>query len=267
MTVKNTDETPDQPAVSMTTAQMKTPAVITENVSVIDSLPMKECNVRIERLPTTMAVPAVVTNSNMSYNMCTRPPKAETLHWTSDHPHAIIDNSQFMSGNEEDTSLPHKKHTVDLKQTPSSSRIVSQNYHTKPSTTPRLVRRKESSAITKPASSEETKIAIDVLLSLGSDIIPENDITTENSALVPAGLNIPPNVEGNPDVINDSKNDVPSQPTPPAPVPTPAPIPQADPTDGDLAANNNTTESTDSRATSSDTTPGNKEKKVWCGKL
>ena len=79
---------------------------------------------------------------------------------------------------------------------------------------PRPVRRKESSTITRPASSEETKIAIDVLLSLGSDIIPENDITTENSALVSVGLNIPPSVEGNLDVINDSKNDVPSQPTP-----------------------------------------------------
>ena len=136
MTVKNTDETPDQPAVSMTTAQTKTLAVITENVNVINSLPMKECNVPIERLPTTLAVPAVVTNSNMSYNMRTWPPKAETLHRTSDHPRAIIDNSQFMSGNEEDTSPSHKKHTVDLKQTPSSSRIASQNYHTKPSTTP-----------------------------------------------------------------------------------------------------------------------------------
>ena len=71
MTVKNTDETMDQSAVSTTTAQMKTSAVITENVNVIDSLLTKECNVRIERLPTMMAVPVVVTNSNMSYNMRT----------------------------------------------------------------------------------------------------------------------------------------------------------------------------------------------------
>ena len=140
MTVKNTDETLDQPTVSMTTAQTKTLAVITENASVINSLPMKECNVCIERLPTTMAVPAVVTTSNMLYNMHTRPPKAETSHRTSDCPHAIIDYSQFMSRNEDDTSLPHKKRTVDLKQTPSSSRIASQNYHTKPSTTPGPVR-------------------------------------------------------------------------------------------------------------------------------
>ena len=96
---------------------------------------------------------------------------------------------------------------------------------------------------------------------MGSDIIPENDITAENSALVPVGLNIPPNVGGNPDVTNDSKNEVPNQPTPPAPIPAPAPIPQADPTDGELATNNDTSESTDSQATSSDTALVNKEKK------
>ena len=107
MTVKNTDETPDQPTVDMPTTPKKTPAVITENVSVINSLPTRECNVHIERLPTTMTVPVVVTNSStMSYNMHTHPPKAETMHQTSDHPHAVIDYSQFMSGNEEDTSSP-----------------------------------------------------------------------------------------------------------------------------------------------------------------
>ena len=108
MTVKNTDETLDQPTVSTTTAQTEIPAVITENASVINSLPMKECNVHIERLSTMMAVPTVVTNSNISYNMCTRPPKAETSHRISDRPHAIIDYSQFMSGNEDDTSPPVK---------------------------------------------------------------------------------------------------------------------------------------------------------------
>ena len=86
MTVKHTDETLDQPTVSTTTAQMKTLAVITENVSVINSLPTKECNVHIERLPTMMAIPTVVTNSNMSYNMHTKPPrqrpriKPQTVH-------------------------------------------------------------------------------------------------------------------------------------------------------------------------------------------
>ena len=93
---------------------------------------------------------------------------------------------------------------------PSSSRIASQNFHTKPSTTPRPIRRKESSTITKPASSEETQVAIEALLSLGNDVIPENDITTENSALVPVGINVPPSVDDNPDTVNDGQNVVPN---------------------------------------------------------
>ena len=93
---------------------------------------------------------------------------------------------------------------------PSSSRIASQNYHTKPSTTPRPIRRKESSTITIPASSEETKVAIEALLSLGNDVIPENDITAENSALVSVGINVPPSINDNPDTVNDSQNVVPN---------------------------------------------------------
>ena len=75
MTIKNTDETPDQSSVSMPTSPKKTLVVITENVSVMNSFSTKESNVSIERLPTMMAVPVVVTDSNtMSYNMCTCPP-------------------------------------------------------------------------------------------------------------------------------------------------------------------------------------------------
>ena len=72
MTAKNTDEIPDQSTVTMSIAQTKILAVITENASVMNSFSTKDCNVRIERLPTMMAVPVVVTNSNtMSYNMRT----------------------------------------------------------------------------------------------------------------------------------------------------------------------------------------------------
>ena len=93
---------------------------------------------------------------------------------------------------------------------PSSSRIASQKYHTKPSTTPRPIRRKEFSTITIPASSDETKVAIEALLSLGKDVIPENDITAENSALVPVGINAPPSIDDNPDTVNDGQNGVPN---------------------------------------------------------
>ena len=106
MTEKETDVPADQPTVSTATVQMKTPDVITENAGVINLQPTKECNVRIERLPTTSAVSAVDTNSNMTYNMRTRPPKVEISHRTSDRLHARIDYSQFMSGTEDDTSPP-----------------------------------------------------------------------------------------------------------------------------------------------------------------
>ena len=96
---------------------------------------------------------------------------------------------------------------------------------------------------------------------MGSDITSEEDITAENSALVPVGLNVLPNAESNLDVTSDSNNKVSDQPIHPAPTPAPAPTPQADPTDDDLEKNNETTESTDSQATSSDTVPTNKEKK------
>ena len=136
MTMKNTEANLDQPIASTTTVQMKTPRVITENVSANKPLQTKECNVCIEKLPTMTSTSAAATNNNLSYNMRTRPPKAETPHRTSDRPRVVVDYSKFMSGNEDDTSPPRKRRTVDLKRMPSSSRIASQNYHTKPSTTP-----------------------------------------------------------------------------------------------------------------------------------
>ena len=51
-------------------------------------------------------------------------------------------------------------------------------------------------------------MAIEALLSLGNDVIPENDITAENSALLPIGINIPPNVADNPDTVNEGQNTV-----------------------------------------------------------
>ena len=115
MTTKNTETNMDQSAASTTTAQMKTPVVITENVSATKPFQMKECNVCIERLPTMTPPSAIAANSNLSYNMHTRPPKAEIPHRTSDRLRAIVDYSKFMSGNEDDTSPPRKRCTVDLK--------------------------------------------------------------------------------------------------------------------------------------------------------
>ena len=105
MTMKSTETNLDQFAAITTVVQTKTPAVITENVSATKPFQMKECNVCIEKLPTTMST-AVTTTSNLSYNMCIRPPKAETPRRTSDRQRAIIDYSKFMSQNDDDTSPP-----------------------------------------------------------------------------------------------------------------------------------------------------------------
>ena len=96
---------------------------------------------------------------------------------------------------------------------------------------------------------------------MGNDVIPENDITAENSALVPIGINTPPIVSDNLDTVNDSQNDVSDQPTISAPIPAPAQTPQLDRTDDDLTVNKDTTESTDSQTTTSDSAPAKKEKK------
>ena len=49
---------------------------------------------------------------------------------------------------------------------------------------------------------------IEALLSLGNDVIPENDINAENSALVLIGINVPPSVDDNPDTVDDGQNAV-----------------------------------------------------------
>ena len=143
---------------------------------------------------------------------------------------------------------------------PSSSRIASQNYHTKPSITPRPIRRKVSSTVMKISSSEETKVAIEALLSLGNDVIPENDITAENSALVPIGINTPPTVNDTLDTVTDNQNNVTDQPTNSASIPAPAQTPQLDCTDDDSTQANDTTESTDSQTTTPNSAPAKKGK-------
>ena len=144
---------------------------------------------------------------------------------------------------------------------PSNSRRASQNYHTKPPTTPQPMRRKETSTVTKPATSEETTVAIEALLSLGNDVIPENDITAENSKLVPIGINVRPSIDDNPDTATVGQKAVPNQLTPLAPTLAPTQIPQLIPTDDDSKKNKDMTDSTDNQTTSSDSAPATKEKK------
>ena len=140
MNMNTSEENLEQSTADTGIVKVKSPSVITENASVSDPDRMRECNVCMERLPATTSTPTLAPNKSLSYNMHTRPPKVVTPNRTSTRPHAIVDYSKFMTGTEDDTSPPRKKHKVDLKRTPSSSRIASQNYHTKPSTTPQPIR-------------------------------------------------------------------------------------------------------------------------------
>ena len=131
--------------------------------------------------------------------------------------------------------------------------------------------------ITTP-SNEETKIAIDALLSLGNDIMPDNDITVENSALVPVGQNpsnttvsvvvdkdadvqIPPNPPTL-DQPEENNADYQLQPDPPAPTPTSTPPAQPGLDSSKLENKNKSSESTDSQSTSMDN-PDNSKKKRY----
>ena len=168
-------------------------SVIPENVIAKKQLLMKNCIVHIERLHcSTAMLPITIPENNNSYDMHARPPKPPLSQQTSECPHAVIDYSKFMSGNEDDGSPPRKRRTVNLLRTPSSSRIAAQHFHTKPLTTPRPVRNLSRLTTTTPVSSEETKIAIDALLSLGSDLPTEEDITDENATLMPVGNIVQP---------------------------------------------------------------------------
>ena len=96
---------------------------------------------------------------------------------------------------------------------------------------------------------------------MGSNVIPENDITAENSVLAPVRTNITTSVEDNQDVDNECQNVVPDQPALPAPVPAPAQTPQSDPTDDDLLPKDDITDSTDSHTKNSNIVPTSKEKR------
>ena len=122
-------------------------------------------------------------------------------------------------------------------------------------------------------SSAETKMAIDALLSLSSDLPPEEDITTENATLMLIGNDIVQQTvdNSNTDVnVNVDCNKTSTQSVPPTPAPAltaqlntvpHSPTPQTSSASTMPEDQNDTSESTDSQTTSTDTTlPNNKKK-------
>ena len=105
--------TPSAAIIPKNIMQDKTPAVIPQNVPVINP-----CRVSIERLSTpqdagttkTAATPGVV-----SYDMCVRPTPKKVTHRTSGRKRPKVDYSQY-DVTDAPPSPPKKKRTVDLKR-------------------------------------------------------------------------------------------------------------------------------------------------------
>ena len=136
--------------------------------------------------------------------VCQTPKKV--THRTSGRKRPAVDYSQYDTSTDP-PSPPKRKRKVDLKRRPSKTCIAAEKYKTKPLGGPRPVRRKDthsppastsnpvtmtdgpkpctSGTITVAATAEETRTAIDALLSLGTDLPVPNTDFDENAALVP----------------------------------------------------------------------------------
>ena len=123
------------------------------------------------------------------------------------------------------------------------------------------------STTTTLASNDETKIAIDALLSLSSDLLRNDYITKENVTLMPTGsVAKQQNVDTSrieTETIRGPLNPLRTQPNPPIPAPILTPqappvpaLPQKKPDD-----KQDTSESTDSQSTSMDTNSTSNKKK------
>ena len=147
-----------------------------------------------------------VSASKSGYSMRVCQTLKKVTHCTSGCKRPVVDYSQYDTST--DPPSPPKWHRkVDLKRRPSKTRIAAEKYKTKPLGGPRPVRRKDthsppastsnpvtttdgtkpstSGTITVAATAEETRTAIDALLSLSTDLPVPNTDFAENAALVP----------------------------------------------------------------------------------
>ena len=174
------------------------------------------CSVSVERLSkqtsttvkeqTSRSADPSVSASKSGYSMRVRQTPKKVTHRTSGCKRPVVDYSQYDTST--DPPSPPKWHRkVDLKRKPSKTHIAAEKYKTKPLGGPRPVQKKDthsppastpnpvtitdgakpstSGTITMAATAEETRTAIDVLLSLGTDLPVPNTDLDENVALVP----------------------------------------------------------------------------------
>ena len=157
-----------------------------------------QCTVRVERLSketfkeqTSRPTEPRASASKSEYSMRARQTPKKVTHHTSGCKQPVVDYSQYDTST--DPPSPSKwRRKIDLKRKPSKTRIAAEKYKTKPLGGPRPVRKKDtysppvstpnpvtttddakpstSGTITVAATAEETQTAIDVLLSLGTDL-------------------------------------------------------------------------------------------------
>ena len=147
---------------------------------------------------------ASVSKAGYSMRECQTPKKV--THRTSGCKRPAVDYTQYDTSTDPPSPLKWRR-KVDLKRKPSKTRMAAEKYKTKPLGGPRPVQNKDthsppvttpnlvtmtdgtkpstSGTITVAATAEETRTAIDALLSSGTDLPVPNTDFDENAALVP----------------------------------------------------------------------------------
>ena len=143
----NISVTPSSTVIPKNAQQDKTPAVIPQNVAVINP-----CEVSIEWLPTSSDActgKTPKTPKATTYDMCVRLPPKKVTHRTSGRKRTQVDYSQY-NVTDDPPSPCKKKRKKDLKRRPSANRLAVEKYKTKPLNLPCPVRRRNASTLNNP---------------------------------------------------------------------------------------------------------------------
>ena len=208
----NIPVTPSSAFIPKNVMQDKTPAVIPQNVPVINP-----CTVSIERLSTPQdagTTKTAATPRAVSYDMHVRPTPKKVTHQTSGRKRPKVDYSQY-DITDNPPSPPKKKRTVNLKRRPSAGRIAVEKNKTKPLNLPRLVRRRRhitpntlvmtstatqpveastssgKGTVMKPATQRETDEVINQLLDIDM-LQEENEKDEYDVPLAPDQVHVQP---------------------------------------------------------------------------
>ena len=225
-----TSKTANNPNVLVIPWKADSQIIIPGNVAMEDdSSKTMHCTVSLERLSNPLGLKTTNTevttrissqaeklsDSKHGYVMRTRPPPKKVTHRTSGRKRLQVYYMQFVTSTDP-PSLPKKCRKVDLKRRPSRTRIAAGKYITKPLGGPRPVCNRSSQSqstasvpvgnpttmtedthpgtsgiVTMAGTEEEMQRAIEVLLTLGSDMPAADAELDENAVLVPLAPQAP----------------------------------------------------------------------------